>query len=336
MGVAVSDFICGQISDKAIARACQYAQVSLTRTFNRMGSPYFDKRLRRIVIGLAAESVFMDWLKENGIPHSLSGRTRWYEVDRYDIGIHGYRCDVKSLWTDQFPSDLNRILDWCVLVPVDQVHHKKESADIYIFAFVSGKLASSTQTSMTLSLIGQNYRWLTHVPWNKQWWNRSQPLGHLRCYAIAHEDEGKEIELGGTMLKDNKRITFQERIRLSRTKTRTRHEFHELLYVKCVSSDLPVGTIIVESEQLREEIPPYIGFIPNEPRQLPPKLNGWYDIWLYDAVTIIVGLAFRSDVLGWQQLPHHSRCDPVAATQTTNYYARVRQLRPLSDLFKLS
>ena len=337
MGVVVSDFVQGKISDKAIMRACQYAQISLTRTFNRMGSPYFDRRLRRIVIGVAAESVFLDWLQRTQIPYRPSGRTKWYEVDRYDIEIKGYKCDLKSLRVDSFPHDRKRILNWCALVPVDQVHHKRESADIYVFAYVAGH--TQEQQSTTPSIIPSTYLWLTHIPWSKEWWNRSEQsgsLGHLRCYVICQEDTGKEIELGGTLLADGKRVAFKESIELSRHPVQTRHEFHELLYIRWIQETPPVGAVVIESSQLREEIPPCIGFLPNKPRTEPPLLNGWYDIWLYDAEAIIVGWAWKSDVLKWQRLPHHSQCEPVSATQTENYFAYVRQLRPLRELISLS
>jgi hypothetical protein len=75
MAVTVADFVRRKISDRAITRACQYAQVSLTRTYNRMGTPYFDRRLIRIVVGVAAEATFLEWLQEMQIPYSLKGRT---------------------------------------------------------------------------------------------------------------------------------------------------------------------------------------------------------------------------------------------------------------------
>ncbi len=36
------------------------------------------------------------YLIDNKINFDIKGKTKWYEEDRYDIGINGYAIDVKG------------------------------------------------------------------------------------------------------------------------------------------------------------------------------------------------------------------------------------------------
>jgi hypothetical protein len=350
MAVTVADFVRRKISDRAITRACQYAQVSLTRTYNRMGTPYFDRRLIRIVAGVAAEATFLEWLQEMQIPYSLKGRTPWYAADRSDIVIAGYRCDVKTLDAHQPFTNLAELLDWCALVPVDQIRH----ADIYVFGYVSARVNYGAAEMQPLPNTASSYRWLTHVPWQWEWYKRDErkdpPLGHLSCHITNPADAGAVIELGGTKIhRRNKRIAFSERITLSTSSQSSQHQFYELLYVRWLAERLPAGAIVIEAgtSKLCETIPSVIGFIPSkesrqrkqskqcEQSRRPPLLNGWYDIWLYDAEVVFVGWASQEMVREWPILKHKQPCPPVSATQTRNYHGFVRQLEPLNALARL-
>jgi hypothetical protein len=340
MAVTVADFVRRKISDRAITRACQYAQVSLTRTYNRMGTPYFDRRLIRIVVGVAAEATFLEWLQEMQIPYSLKGRTPWYAADRSDIVIAGYRCDVKTLDAHQPFTNLAELLDWCALVPVDQIGH----ADIYVFGYVSARInyAAAEAQPLLPPNTASSYRWLTHVPWQWEWHRRNPrqdpPLGHLSCHITDPADAGAVIELGGTEIRrQGKRIAFGERITLSTSSQSSQRQFYELLYVRWLAEQLPAGDIVIEAgtSGLREAIPPKIGFTPGKPSRQPPLRNGWYDIWLYDAEVVFVGWASQEMVREWPILKHKQSCPPVSATQTRNYHGFVRQLEPLNALARL-
>jgi hypothetical protein len=338
MAVTVADFVRRKISDRAITRACQYAQVSLTRTYNRMGSPYFDRRLLKIVVGVAAEATFLEWLQEMQISYDLKGRTPWYAADRSDIVIAGYRCDLKTLDAHRPFTNLAELLDWCALVPVDQIGH----ADIYVFGYVSARTNYAAAGMQPLPNTASSYRWLTHVPWQSKWHKRNvrqdPPLGHLSCHSTDPADAGAVIELGGTEIgRQGKRIAFRERITLSTSPQSSQHQFYELLYVRWLAEQLPAGDIVIEAgtSGLREAIPPEIGFTPGKPSRQPPLLNGWYDIWLYDAEVVFVGWASQGMVRKWPILKHKQPCPPVSATQTRNYHGFVRQLEPLNALAQL-
>lgn len=77
-----ADFVLLDAQEDWVEKGCRYAEISLTRTYNRMSSPYYDKRLRRIVVGIIAEYAFLDWVKRKGLNYRLDGRTAWYESDR--------------------------------------------------------------------------------------------------------------------------------------------------------------------------------------------------------------------------------------------------------------
>ncbi|MEM2368328.1 MAG: hypothetical protein QXQ50_08885 [Candidatus Bathyarchaeia archaeon] len=347
--VGVMDLILVNVKDSWVERACNYAQISLVWTYNRMGTSDYCRRLRRIVVGLVAELAFYDWLSRQGIPFGLKGRTAWYEKDRWDIDVKGVPYDIKSLFVENFPRNLSEVLDWCVLVPVDQLTTKlrKTNQFAYVFAFVSGKWFNPTQPPnfATETLISSSTipsaRWLIHVPWDFDFTKRRVgELGSLVVNAQDSRDYGRKIELGGTTVsgsgKQLNRQVVTDVVTLGPSRNATQTKFFELLYVRWLSPMFPHGEIRIEATNLplSEAIPPAYGFSPSPRRhsQQGPQMNGWYDIWLYDAKVLLVGWADINSVSGWQILRHFQPCDPVRSTQTDNYFNKVMNLNPMRML----
>jgi hypothetical protein len=324
--VTVGDFIRVDVMHQWVVKGCNYAQVSLTRTFNRMSSPNFIDRLRRIVVGIIAEEAYLYWLQQQGVPVSLKGRTKWYEKDRYDFGVFGMKHDIKALFVKQLPSVLDVILDWFVLVPVDQFSAIPK--DIYVFAFVFGSWNTIGLTHQSEE--ARMSHWIVHVPWDYRWTVRKDcPIGFLTVWTNSPADEGNIVRLVGTDDLKGRNI-IEEDIQLSMTPVRTNHSFAELLCIQWLGVSPPNGRIVIEASDIVEEIPPKFGF--KSQRKSPPELNGWYDIYLRNAVVLLVGYATKQDICEWGFIPAQSQCPPLRLTLTNNYGQKVRYLQPLSQI----
>ena len=90
-------------------KGLDYALKSWTSTFNRMGKPNPYSRIEKILIGIIAENAVENYLRDCEIPYNEKGKTRWYEKDRYDIGIGNYAIDVKANFLDQKSSYIQQI-----------------------------------------------------------------------------------------------------------------------------------------------------------------------------------------------------------------------------------
>jgi len=324
--VKVGDFIRIEALHQWVVKGCNYAQISLTRTFNRMGSLNFIDRLRRIVVGIIAEEAYFHWLQQKRVPVSLQGRTKWYEKDRYDFGVFGMKHDIKALFVKQLPSVLDLILDWFVLVPVDQFSAIPK--DVYVFAFVFGSWNTTGLTHQ--SERSAMSHWVVHVPWDCRWTVREEhPIGFLTVWTDSPADEGNIVRLVGTDDLKSRNIT-KEDIRLSMTPVRTNRSFTELLCVQWLGTLPPKGRVVIEAGDIVEEIPPEFGF--KSKRKSPPELNGWYDIYLHNAVVLLVGYATKQDICEWSFVPARSQCPPLRLTLTNNYGQKVRYLQPLSQI----
>jgi len=98
--ITTNDIVKLPVKEDSLKVGLDYALISWTSTFNRMGKPNPYKRIEKILLGVAAENEFIEYLKKQHIKYELKGRTRWYEVDRYDIGINGTPVDIKANFLD--------------------------------------------------------------------------------------------------------------------------------------------------------------------------------------------------------------------------------------------
>ena len=160
----------------------EYAIKSWTSTFNRMGKPNPYSRIEKIILGLIAENAAEQYLIDNKIKYDTTGRTRWYEEDRYDIGLGDYAIDVKANYIDiQSPfiqNQWNSLFDtkenWyngChALVPLDQFNPAKserrksdKKEKIYIFPFIEGETHRCSDANQLIHAFW-DYKWLKKGP----------------------------------------------------------------------------------------------------------------------------------------------------------------------------
>ena len=163
------------------------------------------------------------FLSDSKVKYETKGKTKWYEEDRYDIGLNGYAIDVKSNFldlnssyiinklTNLFEDKKNWFLKCHSLVPLDQFNpgsnerraHKRDK--IYIFPFIEGSFSHNTNNSP-----------LIHCLWDYKWLKRAEhkDLPNLGKISIEYSGSIKNasITIYGTTSKNNSCI---EKIKLN-------------------------------------------------------------------------------------------------------------------------
>lgn len=346
-----SDIVAIKAQDDWIREACEYAELTWSFTFNRMGKANPYDRIKKIVIGLVAQSAYEEWLKQNKIPYDQLGRTPWYEIDRYDIGIYGRKNDIKAFFLDitnpilqnrgikrLSPQRTDWLLTCSALVPQDQYHSRSlEDKDIYVFAFIADKFYYGFLPLFDKEL----NRWIVHAFWDYHWlkpssWVRThgeEMLGRISVKALDPKDEGKTITIGGTVAPQQKGtevLTLKAGQWVS-----TKASFYQLVFLRIDKK--PNGEIIIQASQggLKERIPPVSGFeIERGTGQLKVRLNGWNDIWLYNPIIYLVGFLTKAEFGSIAEAI--DRFDKTVKqyldTLTPNYRCYVYNLRPLKDI----
>src|SRR3989338_8187843 len=220
MVVKAKDIIIVPAQDFWINKSLEYAIKSWPFTYNRMGKPNTYHRIQNIAKGLIPQFAFEGILKKKNIKHDKFGETDWHKIDKYDIGINGKRCDIKSNFLDldstylksrKFnPNNLNWFLDCQALVPTDQTWSETlKDDDYYIFAFVIGRI-KNLSPNPTLNRWSPNTKpagkKIMHSFWDYNWWkpkkwlieNGTNPLGKISIISSDKKDNRIEFELIGT------------------------------------------------------------------------------------------------------------------------------------------
>ena len=298
-----------------------YALRSLPYTYNRMGGSPYD-RLRRIVAGVAVELAFRRYLSEQNIPFDVLGATPFTEPDRYDVSLGGRRCDIKSFlitYREQI-AEMKRnpqiVLNAPALVPSDQNAAEGHSDnDLYLFAFLSGLVASSQEDLQKVMLAGQPTYLIHAMPdaWTRpvEW----HPLGRL--VLKSESEETQVIEIGG---QDEGR---EMRTRVVEVPPGTRVEveqgFFSVAYIH--TQTMPDARIGIRSTARKETH--LIG------------TNDWGNIWVYGMDILLAGWLTRGEF--------NRHADPVLEgtrvfqydrTRTKNLAVPVSHLRPAAELFE--
>ena len=298
-----------------------YALRSLPYTYDRMGGSPYD-RLRRIVAGVAVELAFRRYLGEHDIPFDVQGATAFTEPDRYDVSLGGHRCDVKSYlitYRDQI-ADMRRnpdvMLKAPALVPSDQ--HAGESHtkhDIYLFAFLSGLIASS-QTDLKTVIKNDQPVYLLHAmpdAWCKpQTWS---PLGKLTLK--SESDAAQVIEISG---QDKGRDFLTHRVELpARTRVSIPDEFHSISSIHIQNmADARIGIY----SPIRKET--YL-----------IQAMDWGNIWVYGMDIWLAGYIEREEFTrNANFIRAGARVFQYNRTRTKNLAVSISDLRPLGNLFE--
>lgn len=298
-----------------------YAVRSLPHTFDRMGGSPYD-RLRRIVAGVAVELAFRRHLSQLEIPYEVKGATPFTDPDRYDVSLGGHRCDVKSFLIshrDQIASlraTPGLLLDAPALVPLDQYAadgHRDD--DIYLFAFVTGLLASAQRDLQKALAAGQPLHLLNALPkdWSKPLhWN---PLGTLALKSDCNAPV--TIELNGQT--EDREFAAETLVLPPRTRVEAQTNFFALAAVHAHSP--PDGRIAVHSPARRDT---YI-IHPLE----------WGNLWVYGMDIYLTGWIPREEFRRRAGLIREgARVFQFEQTRAKNLAVPIRELHPLDDLFE--
>ena len=161
MTIDSSDIEICAIKDSWLKSSIEYALMSWTAHYNRMGkaSPY--SRMEKIVVGKVSEYAFFNLLKQKSIAFDLLGQTNWYQKDQYDAAINGHIVDIKSNFIDlnnkfylkKNPSEIEQKLRWILkfqaLVPADQLAGSRKSLKtnpkLFVFAYLEGRFAAKSK-----------------------------------------------------------------------------------------------------------------------------------------------------------------------------------------------
>lgn len=283
----------------------EYALKSWSCTFNRMGSNNLYKRIERITLGIVAELAFEQFLKDNHINYSIKGKTKWYEVDRYDIGIGDHAIDVKASIIDVETPKIARTYDellsnpseWLkdctALVPEDQFNpgnNKKRSHQLkkkaYVFPFMY-------HTSGIFELAEE--RWI-HAFWDYQWLKKAEHkdtrrIGHL----LFKSDNLACIRVYGTRAKND--LVTEEITINSLSEKKSVVDFYQVFSVQWLLEEDPVSEIVITSENtdLKEVIEPSndVCFRKNSDISV---VNNWYSMRLAELNVVIPGWVDEIDM----------------------------------------
>lgn len=323
MPLKAADIVALPFDDQYALAGVQYARDSLHYTYNRMGLPT-AARLRKIVAGVVFEMAFRRWLEAQDVPYDLLGATHFTERDRYDIGLGGRRCDLKSFLLRSkaairsVRTDPGWLLDASALVPVDQlISTHLGPKDIYIFGFVAGlearSLADSRQAQMHAAPAYMIY------PLAARQWARPRawrPLGPLALKSNARAPV--RVEVGGL---GEDRQALREEIELQpRVRVELRPDFFAVLYLHAAA--IPTAQIGLHSPVLQSTalIAPY----------------EWKNIWLYGQRIYLCGWMNKHEFRKKsERLLPGSLTKQYRRTKTINRALPIDALRPIQQLADL-
>lgn len=343
--IKASDIVSVQTDEQSFRNGLNYALISWTSTFNRMGKPNPYSRIEKIILGIIAEAAIENYLIKSKVEFETQGKTKWYEVDRYDIGINGYAIDVKSNFldlnsayitnklSDIFDDKLNWFLKCHALVPLDQFNpganerraHKRDK--VYIFPFIEGNFKESKTSNP-----------LVHTFWDYKWLKRAEykDLPSLGKVSIDYNGKKKDasIAIYGTTSKNQACVEYFD---LSSEKTETENEFFQIFSVEWTGKNMPDGILKFQSKKLKlkEIIKPECSF---ELEKLDdgywPRENNWQSLKLYNSQIHLLGWIYEEDfrIVGSEQKRFTKTIEQYSEIKVDNWGCLVKELEPMSTI----
>lgn len=330
-------------------KGLDYALISWTSTFNRMGKPNPYSRIEKILIGIIAESSVENYLLSNNIKYSESGKTRWYEIDRYDIGIGKHEIDVKSNFLNltspyiqqlfSRERDKLRWLQTCIaLVPLDQFNPskterlKKKKNKVFLFPFMEGYFQ---EDEMAKNLV--------HAFWDYKWLKRAEhrDLGSLGKLNITYDgslNKNHKIIIYGTSAP---KAIIKEEIILNKQMITTSTSYHQVFAIRFVGK--PNGSLTVKSitQKLSEVIRDVCGFAlikDPESGKYVPSQNDWQDLTLYSSNIFLSGWITEDEMrlFGKKYQRFDKTIPQYSEIKVDNWGCAVSELEKMSNIKKLS
>jgi hypothetical protein len=325
-------------------KGLDYALKSWTSTFNRMGKPNPYVRIKNITVGIIAEKAVEQYLIDNNITYDKSGRTRWYEKDRYDLGIGEYAIDVKANYVNNNLEKIKisksfekSIIEWynkChALVPLDQFNtgnkfkRNKESKKVYIFPFYEGDIFFDNDNNA-----------LIHAFWDYKWIKRAEFKNLPKHGKLSIRYNGKEkgiLFIYGTI--EEKELVI-EKINISNGYFTTEHNYYQVFSIRWKGEKAPDGKLTIKSPNLHltETIFPENRFElrKNINNKYEPVYNDWQNLKLTNFEIIFTGWIHKRQMqMKGEKIPRFSKhIRQYSETKVDNFGCRVSDLNDMSEL----
>lgn len=345
--VKKTDIVSVPFKKEWLVESLDYALISWTSTFNRMGKPNPYLRIQKILIGLIAEKAFEDYLNHHGISYETNGKTKWYESDRYDIGINNYAVDVKSSFLDLNSSHINKKFqnfqdkyEWFTrchaLVPIDQFNagsskrrtHKRDK--VYLFPFVEGNF-DFENVSFPLIHAFWDYRWIKRAEFKNL-----KDLGHLKIKYYGNSESS--IVIYGTSAEKAKCV---EKLSLSKfLDVRTKNNFFQIFSI-LLEGEPPNGQLSIQSTEidLTETIFPNTKFeLEKTDNGYFPRQNNWQCLNLFNPEIHLLGWIYEEDlrVEGSEFKRFSKSIEQYSEIKVDNWGCFINELMPIKNLNSIS
>ncbi len=334
--------------EKTIERGIDYAFKSLNATYNRMGSASNYQRFMRIVVGEIAQSAIDTYLLELGINVSHNGKTKWYEIDKYDLSYGNYQFDSKATMVKSnsmgFGISHQEILNYSALVPKDQFIQKNRSSELkkaYIFPVI--------ETDYDPFSFGNCVGWL---PWDFAWTN--PPKKCPKCFSkgvvlqklydkcsskvgkisFNHNGEflGSKLKIYGT---DSPRSSKIEEIEINNNKVQSKTDFFQLFGVRLFSEKQPNSELIINANSSSSCSKPIIKKLNNS---VSSKNDHWNNFYTKDNLNIYLGGFITKEqmqIIGKNSKRFDKQHKQYAETKVDNLFCYFSDLNPLNEISTL-
>jgi len=325
----------------------KYALKSWSSTFNRLGSKNIYKRIEKISLGIMAELAVEQYLKDNKIRYNTKGRTKWYEEDRYDIGIGKYAIDVKAniidVTTPKISRSYNDLLsnpnDWLsectALVPEDQFNpgnNKKRSHELKKKAYIFPFMYPLDDDPFT-----QHDEKYIHAFWDYRWLQKGNSKDATRSgRLICSIKERGIVRIFGTS--SEKEIVIEDIFMKPGSASISKNTFYQVFSALWLSDSFPESklTIRMEGQDLMEVIEPSVD---NDFRKCDVGIvvNNWHPFVYHDLNIVLAGWMTDDQMrLNGFPVPRFSHnVKQYQEIQVDNYGVKVCDLNDITDIRSL-
>jgi hypothetical protein len=316
-----------------------YALRSWTQTFNRLGKKNIYSRLSKIIVGVVAEQATRAALESYKIEFDSAGATKWYAIDRYDMGVRGKAIDIKSIFVDRdnrlqirklarvgcLPDLQNNLIKFTALVPEDQFNsasakNRAGREKIYVFPVVDAH-------SVVSPSVGRN----CHLMWDYRWLKKAEEKDSVKLGKLAVKSQrGGKIRLIGTTSKNNLVV---EDIMVDKSGRETKNSFWQLFAIELIGKQAIDLVVKTEFGRLTEKIQAKFGFeFGSDGEHL--LQNDWMSVGLGSGTVYVCGFATdRTLRVKGRSYPRYSK-DVLQYPDTliSNWGLSFQELSPWSKL----